>query len=303
MGLVSLRTALETLGTGGPNRSIIGTKESGPRGIEAIIEYNGLYLNVREWIDTFLVTTIMGIDDADVRDSRDPNPGRHGETPGIALYGGRTIVLQGKLQTKTIWKLRDMQQALRAAFVDLSVENPLIFHGAAPEDDLQVYCRKSQKIEMADTQTTENHFERPFSVTLRASNPRFKSIIRHYAISNPFSAANFDAIAFSVTNKGNFESEPYIEIVGPMTAPQIINELNGNAIKFTGNIPAGETWVYDQSGPKLYRKSDLADRWSFVDPTSTDFHYEADQVNPVHLIATGLTSASSLTSWNNDTLM
>lgn len=300
--LVSLRTAIATLGTGDPNERIIGTKHSGPRGIEAVIEFNGLYLNVRDWVDTFLVTTILGIDDADVRDTREPNPGRHGETPGISLYGGRTVVLQGKIQTKTIWKLRDMQQALRGAFAPLYIEQPLIFHGTTPDDDLQIFCKKSQKIDMGDTQSTLNHFERAFSVTMRASNPRFKSTVRRYNFLG-YSTPAFDAIGFTVVNTGNFMAEPYIELTGPMNAPQLTNELNNNVLKLVGNIPAGETWVFDASGPAFYRKSDLADRWSYMDPTSTEFLYEFTQPNPIRFTASGLTAASTVISWSNDTFM
>lgn len=302
MPLVSLRTALATLGTGDPNESIVGTKTSGPRGIEAVIEFNGLYLNVRDWVDTFLVTNILGIDDADVRDTREPNPGRHGETPGISLYGGRTISLQGKIVTKTIWKLRDMEQALRGAFAPLQQEWPLIFHGAVVDDDLQIYCKKSQKLDMPDAQTTLNHFERPFNITLRASNPRFKSVVRRYN-SLVFPGATYDAIGFTVINTGNYMSEPYIELAGPMTTPQLYNELNGNVFKVVGSIPTGEIWVYDASGPTFYRKSDQADRWSYMDPTSTEFLYEWNQPNPIRFVASGLTSASLVTSWSNDTFI
>jgi hypothetical protein len=302
MPLVSLRTAIATLGTGDPNERTIGTKHSGPRGIEAVIEFNGLYLNVRDWVDTYLVTNILGIDDADVRDTREPNPGRHGETPGISLYGGRTIALQGKIQTKTIWKLRDMEQALRGAFASLYVEQPLIFHGSEVSDDLQIFCKKSQKIDMPDAQTTLNHFERAFNITLRASNPRFKSVVRRYN-SITFSGATYDAIGYTVVNTGNFMAEPYIEFTGPMTAPQLYNELNNNVLKMIGNIPAGEVWVYDATGPAFYRKSDKADRWSYMDPTSTEFLYEWSQPNPVRFTASGLTAASLVTSWSNDTFM
>jgi hypothetical protein len=303
MGLVSLRSALATLSTGDSAEHITGSKESGPRGIEAVIEYNGLYLNVRDWIDTFLVTTIMGIDDADVRDTREVNPGRHGETPGFAFYGGRTISLQGKIQTKTIWKLRDMEQALRAAFADLTQERALIFHGTGPAEDLQVYCKKSQKLDIPDTQTTLNGFERPFNITLRASNPRFKSIVQHY-YQWVASTGSIDAIVFQAVNTGNFDSEPYIELSGPMTNLQLINEANGQAFKVLGTIPDGETWVYDASGPSFYRKSDLANRWSYVDPMSTEFVYVPAIPNPIHAVVSfGLTSNSVITSWNNDTLM
>jgi len=283
---------------------VLGTKTSGPRGIESIIEYNGLYLNVRNWIDTFIVNNILGIDDADVRDTRDPNPGQHGETPGASLYGGRTIVLQGKIITKTIWKLRDMEQALRAAFADLDQELPLIFHGTAPEEDLQIWCKKSQKLEMPDAQTTLNHFERPFSITLRASSPRFLSVLRSYKPWVYAGSSSVNAIVFQAPNMGNFKAQPYLEISGPANAPQIVNETNDTFLGFTGNIPNGETWVIDMTAPPtIYRKSDSADRWSFVDPTSTDLSYEPGTLNQIRFSATGLTSASSLGSWNYDTWM
>ena len=166
------------LGTGSVVDGTPGTGRSGPRGIESVIEYNGLYLNIREWIDTYLVTTIGGIDDADVRDSREVNPGYHGETAFEGFYGGRTLTLSGKVYTKTLFKLRDMQQALRQAFADLSQELPLIFRTPDPNLDLMLICKKSQPMQMADEQRTANHFERPFLITLRASNPRFLSVIR-----------------------------------------------------------------------------------------------------------------------------
>lgn len=301
MSVVSLQDAIFALGSGGPNVAIHGTEKSGPPGVEAIIEYNGLYLNVRDWIDTFLVTQISGIDDADVRDTRDTNPGAHGETPGYAFYGGRTIVLQGKVMARTLWKLRDMMQALRQAFGILS-ESPLTFHGASTDRSLRIYCRKNQKLEMPEQQTTLNHFERSFSVTLRASEPFFNSLAERYSTMS-FSAATFDAIVFQPINSGNFETIPHIEMTGPIADIQLINENNGQMFKLKAGttIPGGEVWVFD--GLRLYRKSDNANRWNYVDPTTTDFVYEPGEVNAIHMIASGLTGASQLQSWNNDTYL
>ena len=121
------------LGRGDPNIGYPGSGKAGPRGIEAVIEYNGLYMNVRDWVDTYLVTTIGGLDDADVRDNREVNPGYHGETAFIGLYGGRTVTLTGKIITKTIFKLRDMQQGLRQAFSRIDREFPLIFRAPDPD--------------------------------------------------------------------------------------------------------------------------------------------------------------------------
>lgn len=176
--IISLPRPGITLGSGSASERIIGTKKSGPRGIEAVLMYNGLTMNVTEWVDTYLITNINGIDDADVRDSRDLNPGDHGETPFNSYYGGRSIVLTGKIVAKTIWKLRDMQQALRAAFADISTEMPLIFMTGDINTDLYIPCKKVQPIQMPDAQKTANHFERDFNITLRASNPRFLSSVR-----------------------------------------------------------------------------------------------------------------------------
>src|SRR4051794_4427318 len=162
MPIVSLPEAPVALGAGSSVASIIGTKTSGPRGIESQIEFRGLRMNVRDWIDTYLVSHIDGLDDPDVRDNRDNNPDDDGETPFDSFYGGRTLVLQGKIITRTIWKMRDMEQALRQAFSDLSQEYPLIFRTNDVNTDLLIYCKKHQKLEIPDEQTTKNGFERTF---------------------------------------------------------------------------------------------------------------------------------------------
>lgn len=300
--VTSLREALFRLGTGDSGASRPGTGDSGPQGVEAIIEYNGLYMNVRSWIDTFLITNISGLDDADVRDTRDTNPGAHGETPGFAFYGGRTVVLQGKIVTRTLWKLRDMQVALRQAFSDLTQELPLIFHGQSVDQDLQVYCRKSQKLEMAEQQTTLNYFERQFSITLRASNPFFTTIFERYAQYLSV-GGTYDDIALSTVNKGNFPSTPRMEFVGPITSLQLINENNNEIFKLRAGtvIPNGEIWAFE--GQRLYRKSDGASRWSYVDPSSTDFTYNPGEINQIHLTATAMSGSSQVLSWNRDAFL
>jgi Siphovirus-type tail component, C-terminal domain/Phage tail protein RIFT-related domain len=297
----SLPPAPTGLGIGGPNAASPGTGLSGPRGIEAVIEYNNLYLNVRSWIDTYLVTTIGGIDDADIRDSREVNPGYHGETPFPGYYGGRTITLNGKIITKTLFKLRDMQQALRQAFAPLDRERPLIFRGSTPEQDLLIYCKKSQSIQMADEQRTANHFERPFLITLRASNPRFVSSLREWA-TKAFPGATFDAIAMTLINLGNFEAQPEIELKGPMSTLTLTNEANGDWMRLTGAIPTGETWVVNAKDRRMYRKSDGAYRFQYLDVNS-DWMMIEPGLNNIRVTATGLTTNSSVDIFYNHTVM
>lgn len=219
-GIVSLPQVQAGLLSGDPVSYLAGTGHSGPRGIEAFFEYNGAYLNIHDWLDTFIIQSIDGLNDADVRDAREVNPGRHGETAFDAYYGGRTLVLNGKIRASSIEKLRDMQQGLRQIFTDLSQERPLIIRSGDINSDLQIYCRKNQPLVMAEAQA-DKRFERAFQVTLRASNPRFTSFIevvsyQDWSVGGYTSPVN--ATAFTVNNNGNFPAQPIFRITGPLNA-------------------------------------------------------------------------------------
>lgn len=162
------------LGSGDSASLVAGTGISGPPGVEAVLTYNSITMNVRNWLETYIINSIDGLADADVRDQREVNPQQHGETALDAFYGGRTVVLNGKIRAFSLDKMRDMQQALREAFADLTTEMPLIFHAKNSNYDLVLNCKKAQPIAMVEQQTNFNH-ERDFQVTLRASNPRFVS--------------------------------------------------------------------------------------------------------------------------------
>jgi hypothetical protein len=298
IGATSLQTVIQGLASGSSTGSLIGSKTSGPVGVESIIEYrsaNPIYLNVVDWIDTFLVVSINGIDGPDMRLNSQPNPGEHGETPGEALFGGRTLVLTGKQYAQTIWKLRDMQQGLRGSFIDINTEYPLIFHAVEPDDDLMVYCKLADKIQIADQQTTKNDFVRDFQITLRASNPRFLGVVRN-VFDFSSAVASYNNIALIVKNAGNFQAQTTIELRGPMTNPTVYIDDNATAAVIAGSIPAGETWVLENTGPskRMYRKSDQANRFTYLDATSMWMLLEPNnRLNHVRLTATGLA-----TGWN-----
>lgn len=96
------------------------------RGIETLIRYNGLVLNDRRYAERYLVTEITGLDDADIRDSREDNPETDGENAYNSFYGGRTISIKGEVQAGNIARLREMQSTLKQAFNRLE-ESPLSF--------------------------------------------------------------------------------------------------------------------------------------------------------------------------------
>ena len=94
-------------------------------GVESLFEYNGLLMNDRRWVDQIRITRVGGLDDSDVRDSREANADDDGETSFGGRYGGRTISLTGYVQAGNLEYLRYLWQQFKAATDDLS-EHDLI---------------------------------------------------------------------------------------------------------------------------------------------------------------------------------
>jgi hypothetical protein len=163
-------------GEGLVDQAVQGSGDAQPRGLEVTLEYNGLKFNVTKTVDKIRIIQMDGLADADVRDSRDVNPSAHGETTYPSYYGGRTLTLTGRIEAHSLDKLRDIQQALRQAFNDISRERALIFRTPDPRDDIMLICKKSSPMTMLESQT-DYRFFRDFLITLRASNPRFLSYL------------------------------------------------------------------------------------------------------------------------------
>lgn len=104
---------------GAPIRSV-------PPGLESVVCWNGLRLNERRLADRWFLSSIDGLMDADIRDSREVNPGEHGETAFESLYGGRTVVLEGRAEAGNMAKMRELQEQLKRVSAPL-VEMPMVF--------------------------------------------------------------------------------------------------------------------------------------------------------------------------------
>lgn len=288
MGIVSLPSYKAGLGSGDSAQAVIGTGLSVPPGVETVLSYNGLYLNIRDWLDTYLITSIDGLNDADVRDSRELNPTAHGETAFNSYYGGRTIVITGRIRAFTLFKLRDLQSALRQAFNDLT-ESELIFTNPInPALSISIFCRKSQPIAMSETQSNYK-FERDFQITLRASNPRFLSLI-----SKSQSAFPVNPLAGAVCfNAGTFDAQPVYTLKGPLTQAKVRNDTTGVELQFASPITSSETitidvakrLVYDANGVNVFNRLEvLLTQWPELIPGSNQILFTG---NPGGAAATG----------------
>jgi hypothetical protein len=102
-------------------------------------------------------------------------------------------------------------------------------------------------------------------------------------------------------NTGNFPAEPLIELVGPMTAPEVINLRNNQIMRFTGNILQGERFfidvasrqVLDQDNESRMSQLGLASDWIELEPGMNELR--------VSTSTPGLSTAMSV-SWRSSWL-
>src|SRR3954447_1360121 len=297
MGLIALHEPTINIGVGIPNVAAPGTGTAVPTGIESIYRYNDLTLNDKTVLDKYRIMRIEGLADPDVRDQRETNPSRHGETALSSLYGGRTITLTGRVEGGTLEKLRDMVMALKMAFMPL-VDSPLlVVTGKGYARDHQIICRKTAPISLTEEQQNFN-FYRDFMITLRAADPRILSRER-ITTSTVFSAptATGETI-MTLTNIGSFPAQPLIVLRGPMTGPQlaVAGWEEGAPLKMSSNLaPGEERWIdiasrriYDEFGTLRFAEYVLGSTWLEL-PSGSSL---------VSFAATGLSSESSVTFYH-----
>lgn len=255
------------LGPGDSRPGTFSTPGSGfavPAGLEAVLEYNGLFLNVRDNIERYHVTSIDGLGDADIRDTRDSNTDDDGETPYNSFLGGKTLVIGGTIRAHSVPKLRDMQMALRAAFADRSKERPLHFRVGDFTKDHFINVKKIAPIAGIEQQG-DLRANRDFQITVRASNPRFLSFLQKFFVATP--TASIVSVALGdITNSGDYFAQPVYRIYGPSNSTTILNATIGTSFTVNG-IVAGDYYDFDTAKKKL-KNSSGSNQWKFLSDDS-----------------------------------
>jgi hypothetical protein len=237
-------------GDGQPgNFTLPGSGTAVPAGLEAVLEYNGLLMNIRKNVDTYRILSIDGLADADIRDTRDVNTADDGETPYNSFYGGRTISISGTIVAYSVAKMRDMQQALRAAFADIRNEYALQFRTGDFTKDHIIYCKKVSSI--AGTEQQQNfQATRDFQVTLRASNPRFLSFYQKFIDEFPPKPTLNPLQISNAENIGTYTAQPIFRIYGPSTNATITNDTTQESFSI-GTIPFADYLEFDTANRTL----------------------------------------------------
>lgn len=238
---------------------------SGLERTEAKLTFNGLTLNDRYLADTYFVSEIDW-GDPDIRDSKMPIPGTHGEFIGKQFFGGRTMTLSGYIRAGNRAMLRKMENDLRAALAS-NLEHDLFITGMTAAL-LRISCRKASSLALKPS-NRGMYFCTDFQFSLRASDPRFRA----YTPSNTsitFSAGGTG----TCTNGGNWWAEPVLRLGNAATSvtdPVVVNSTLNLTLAFTGVITGNATtwtelglravdrYCVDQAG---------AVQWAKVDPAS-----------------------------------
>jgi hypothetical protein len=237
-----------------------------PAGLEAVLEYNGLFMNIRKNADRYRLNSIDGLSDADIRDTREPNTADDGESPYNAFYGGRTITINGTIDTYSVSKVRAMQYALRAAFADISQEYPLIFRTGHFTNDHMIYCKKIGPIAGIEEQSN-GRATRDFQISLRASNPRFLSFYQAFAEAFPTPATSLNYLQ-TVENNGEYKAQPTFRVYGPATSFLIMNDVTSQYFSITKPIPTGDYLEYNMTTPPTLKNSSGVNHWNALDDDS-----------------------------------
>lgn len=283
-------------GSGDPRFYLPGSGSSLPMELRGILEYNGIYLHNRNVIDRYFLKAIEGLDDADVRDSREINPSDDGETPFNSYYGGRTIVMRGEIQVGNLDKMADMREALKVAFLDIRNEYPLIIRTGDINRDAQIFCKKIGKIEMPQEWTGK--FTLPFQVTLRASRPELTGYLEQSVSANVGPGPNYGpAVVFTPNNNGIYDARPIVRFDGPMTSGTLLNVATGKSFTIT-NIPSGSYFVFDTK-KKTVKDQNGINQYNLLSDNS-DYVWMKAGPNDFQFTGSGLTSASAVTvTWRH----
>lgn len=252
--MLLLPESVITYTTGSSEEALAGSGDLTIPGIEAILEYNGIYFNQRGWIDKIRVTELDGIGDPDVRFQAEQRQAEDGELPRESLYGGRTITMNCRVESNNLKKMRDMIYGFRTAFVDLNTEYPLYFHTFPFDGTSGVFikCKKSAATSPREAQGNFQ-FNRDILMTTRALDPRF------YSKELMFATASFvdGYLGVDLENKGNYYTHPVYRIDGGITDPVLTNGTTGVSFQIEGTIPVGDFFTIDVSKKTIKNKDGI----------------------------------------------
>lgn len=183
----------------------------GPLGLEATHTWGPLTTPLND-LDNGLprirvdrITGLHSLPDAD--DFRELRSARLGEVvyPGFAR--GKTVTYEGRLQAASLQSLRQLAHAMRAGFAERSTEQAMTI-SPHPGYGTQEWFYGARALALDIDEIQANgpwqwpQFERPFTLSLRMSDPRF------FALPQLTSGPHASGATVTIANAGTAPSDP-----------------------------------------------------------------------------------------------
>jgi hypothetical protein len=266
-------------------------------GLEARHTWNGIItLNNLDSYPRFSVQTIQGLrSKADAEDNRDPSTARRGEIPRKSRRRGKTITYEGMTEARNDLDLRQAESILSAAFEDIDNEGEMVItsHPLFPDPPPPVlYRARAISCEVVEAVASPKKYtlghERSFVLTLRLSDPRFyiaqqagpfetgaltSDIGISLPVTAPFTIPAPGGLAgiITITNDGDADTDPIIDIYGPIINPIVENQTVGASLIFSGlEIEDGDFMRVDFKARKIMLNA-INDYRSKLDRVASDW--------------------------------
>lgn len=236
------------------------------------IEYNGITL---DFSNGFIIKRVEGVDNPEIRISREDLTGRDGGNVWKRLYAMRGISIEGSVFGRTVDEYFTNRKNLSLAFDKNS--NAYMTITLWDGSSKRIKAKAIQLPEMPFLESEVDHGE--FRVEVIAENPYWEDLAKtdySATLSQPVGLAipftlpatmgNSDpSDTITINNVGSIPVIPYIKITGSVNNPKVTNITTGKEFTITTTIPTDEyVELYADTSGKTVLLNSTTKYWQYL---------------------------------------
>lgn len=241
---------------------------------------SGIILNPNSSVLPFVdITKVTGLDSPEFRTSIKDHEGVDGSFIDAEFEKGRNITLEGTIYTATA-NMEAYLDSLKTNWAPSAISMPLYFK--VPNQSQRISYVKPLGVRY-DWETARRTGQTNVQFLAFAEDPRIYDSAQQNLVVN-FGAQSIDGLGFpfgfpfsfgvavegapggTVVNNGNRATPAIITIQGPVTDPQIINDTESLALKFSIVLTASDSLVIDLANHTVRLNGTANRRGSLLDP-------------------------------------
>ncbi len=243
--------------------------------------------------DCYLLQTVDGLDDRELRDDTEARPGTDGDILGVQTESGIQLIVTGWIVARNRERLRAKDRALRAAMAPGDATWPVTLSGRVGDGQvLQAMMRKGGPYRSTDSAVDGALHAKAFQLAVRSASSVWEAFgpAKQLTVSPqtlgglswpltwPIDWGGSGAAGSTAVNAGDAPAWPVFEVVGPCVVYEIQNATTGEAIRLNSTVGPAQSLIIDTSarsvligGTNRYRDVDRADTtWWRIQPGSNE---------------------------------